>query len=72
MVQGSGKCHLESVGVCFVGDDLQFFVRLSFAPECVVEVAVAVLYFLSRTKINSFMLQLTISGLPIPMLILLP
>ena len=38
--------------MCFVGGDLQFFVRLCLAPVCIVEAAVAVLYVLSRINKN--------------------
>ena len=35
MVQGSGRYHLESVGLCFVGDDLPFSGGFCFASVCI-------------------------------------
>ena len=51
MAQGSGRYHLESVELCFVGDDLPFPGGYCFAGVCIVVPVVAELYFLYREKI---------------------
>ena len=51
MVQGSGRYHLESVGLCLVRDDFQFPGGYCFVPVCIAGAAVAGLYFLYREKV---------------------
>ena len=54
MMQGSGRCHLESVGFCFVREDLLFSGEFCCAPVCIAGAAVAELYFLHRVKVDSY------------------
>ena len=57
MVQGSGRYHLESVGLCFVGDDLPFSGGFCFASVCIAGAVVAELYFLYREKVIGFQVR---------------
>ena len=54
MVQGFGRYHLESVGLCFWKDDSSFAGGFRFVPVCTAVVAVAGLYFLHRVKVHSY------------------
>ena len=54
--QDSGRCRLESVGLCFVWEALPFPGGFCFAPASsapVTACTVAELYFLYRVKVNS-------------------
>ena len=51
MVQGFGRCHLESVGLCFGKDGSPFAGGFCFVPVCTAGAGVAGLYFLYRMKV---------------------
>ena len=61
MAQGSGRYHLESVELCFVGDDLPFPGGYCFAGVCIVVPVVAELYFLYREKVICFQVRVCVN-----------